>query len=240
MRARRPREAFAHVSGIEEGESGASGIRRTSEVFREHVRWPSLKPAAVGHQAAHGLGVPVQPGPEGHLCLHQDPGTRGQAHGQGPASGSDSEDILRHRGAAVPAFRRQAVEGKARRGAAASRPLFLGVAYSPVGGRRLGTGEGRRLRFGELRGKEIINLQTGRRMGTVGESDLAVDEGTGEIQALLLPGRNGIFGGSREVEVPWSCVRRIGPEVVIVELEGPAPGWREAEARPAYRRGRRR
>ena len=100
--------------------------------------------------------------------------------------------------------------------------------------------EGRRLRFGELRGKEIINLHTGRRMGTVGESDLAVDEGTGEIRALLLPGRNGIFGGSREVEVPWSCVRRIGPEVVIVELEGPASGWREAEARPAYRRGRRR
>ncbi len=96
------------------------------------------------------------------------------------------------------------------------------------------------MRFGNLRGKEIINLETGRRMGTVGESDLVVDEGTGEIRALLLPYRHGIFGGSRAVEVPWSCVRRIGPEVVIVELEGPAPVLREGEARPAYRRGRRR
>jgi len=75
----------------------------------------------------------------------------------------------------------------------------------------------------ELAAKEIVNLLTGERLGLVGESDLVLDEATGRIEEMVLPARRGLWGQRPPYVVPWSAVRRIGPQVVIVELEEPAP-----------------
>lgn len=78
------------------------------------------------------------------------------------------------------------------------------------------------MRLSEMEGKEIININDGEKLGTVGDSDLSFAAETGEIAAIILPERSGLFSRffpeRREIIVPWSAVRKIGPEVIIVEL----------------------
>ena len=78
-----------------------------------------------------------------------------------------------------------------------------------------------KLRLGDLGGKEVINLGDGCRLGVIDDCDLVFEEKTGRISALLLPGRTGllsVFGVNRPATIPWPAVRRIGDEVVIVDL----------------------
>lgn len=76
------------------------------------------------------------------------------------------------------------------------------------------------VRMSELASKEIVNLMTGERLGLVGESDLVIDESAqGRIVEMVLPPRRGLLGGRAGAVIPWSAVRRIGPEVVLVELD---------------------
>ncbi|MBQ3112090.1 MAG: YlmC/YmxH family sporulation protein [Firmicutes bacterium] len=77
----------------------------------------------------------------------------------------------------------------------------------------------------EFANKRIINIFDGDYMGTAGESDLLIDEEQGQIVELLLPPlRGGWFGAARQqAAVPWSVVKKIGSEVVVVDI-GSMPG----------------
>lgn len=78
------------------------------------------------------------------------------------------------------------------------------------------------MRLSELAGKEIINLSDGSRLGVVGDSDLLIDPESGEIASLILPPRWslwGFFSSHGGVVVPWKAVKRVGTEVVVVELD---------------------
>ena len=64
-------------------------------------------------------------------------------------------------------------------------------------------------RVSELRYKEIINLTDGSRYGYVGDAE--VDLETGQVRALVVPGRLRLFGllGREEDRVfPWEPVWR--------------------------------
>lgn len=74
------------------------------------------------------------------------------------------------------------------------------------------------LRIGELRCKEVINVADGSRYGYVG--DAQVDLETGQVLALIVPGRLrllGLFGREPERVFPWSAVRRFGEDIILVE-----------------------
>lgn len=74
----------------------------------------------------------------------------------------------------------------------------------------------------ELGGKEIVNLNNGERLGIIADSDIVVDEKTGRILTLLVPERKlqfKIFGESENMEIPWESIRKIGNDMVIIELE---------------------
>jgi YlmC/YmxH family sporulation protein len=78
------------------------------------------------------------------------------------------------------------------------------------------------MRLSELVGKEVINIYDGGRLGVVGESDLAVDIRTGQVESLLLPNRNGLLGfwvDKQSMVIPWTAIKKIGTEVIIVELD---------------------
>ncbi|MDH7479467.1 MAG: YlmC/YmxH family sporulation protein [Syntrophomonadaceae bacterium] len=78
------------------------------------------------------------------------------------------------------------------------------------------------MRLSELVGKQIINLYDGGKMGTVGESDLVIDLESGQIQSLILPGRTNLisfWGDQQQMVIPWEAVKKIGTEVIIVELD---------------------
>jgi len=78
------------------------------------------------------------------------------------------------------------------------------------------------VRLSELSGKEIANLQNGARMGTIGESDLVINEQSGIIEYLIVPTskmRFPFFTEKKYMEIPWNCIKKIGTEFVIVDLE---------------------
>ena len=73
-------------------------------------------------------------------------------------------------------------------------------------------------RIVELRWKEVIGLRDGSRFGYV--EDLEVDLESGQVRALILPGRRRLFGLlGREADrcIPWSAVRRFGEDIILVE-----------------------
>ncbi|NLJ72614.1 MAG: YlmC/YmxH family sporulation protein, partial [Syntrophomonadaceae bacterium] len=49
------------------------------------------------------------------------------------------------------------------------------------------------MRLNELVGKEMVNIYDGLRMGTVGDSDMLIDEKTGQIISIILPNRGNAF-----------------------------------------------
>lgn len=73
-------------------------------------------------------------------------------------------------------------------------------------------------RVSEPRYKEIINVSDGSRYGWVG--DVEVDLESGQVRALVVPGRLRLFGllGREEDRVfPWEAVRRFGADTILVE-----------------------
>lgn len=78
------------------------------------------------------------------------------------------------------------------------------------------------MRVSELVGKEIVNLYNGVRMGVIGESDLILDAETGRIHSILLPRRANLLTmwvDRQQLVVPWDAVRKIGSEIVVVDLD---------------------
>ena len=74
------------------------------------------------------------------------------------------------------------------------------------------------VRFLELRGKEVINVTDGARLGFV--SDLELELESGRVLCLIVPcpGRFfGLFGCSGDYVIPWPCIRRIGEDLILVD-----------------------
>lgn len=75
------------------------------------------------------------------------------------------------------------------------------------------------MRLSELAGKRIINLYDGEIIGTAGESDLLIDSASGLITEIIIPPGRGPMAARRPLSIPWSAVRKIGPEVIVVDME---------------------
>ena len=76
------------------------------------------------------------------------------------------------------------------------------------------------VKFTELHCKEVICIADGRRLGYVSDVRIALPEGN--VAAILVPGPCRCFGlvGSRDdYVIPWHCIRRIGPDIVLVEIK---------------------
>lgn len=76
------------------------------------------------------------------------------------------------------------------------------------------------MRFCDLKEKEVINLCDGLRMGFV--YDLEFDVQTGMICAILVPGPCrifGLFGSDSEYVIDYRCIKRIGEDVILVEID---------------------
>jgi sporulation protein YlmC with PRC-barrel domain len=69
------------------------------------------------------------------------------------------------------------------------------------------------MRWSTLLGKEVISLPRGVRLGRVRGCDLSVEESSGRILELFLT--LGLFHGRR---LPWSLVRCVGPDIMLVEI----------------------
>ncbi|HWI64607.1 MAG TPA: YlmC/YmxH family sporulation protein [Symbiobacteriaceae bacterium] len=76
--------------------------------------------------------------------------------------------------------------------------------------------------------KEVIDIRTGRRMGEV--VDVEIDDETGRITAIVVPGEGklfGLLGSGPDVVIPWTKIKKIGPDCILVEVDAPFPALRE-------------
>lgn len=76
------------------------------------------------------------------------------------------------------------------------------------------------MRLCELRNKEVINICSGRRLGCI--MDVEINMCSGEVEAVIIPGPGkicGFLGTDCEYVIPFACVRKIGPDIVIVEIQ---------------------
>ncbi|MDR3592213.1 MAG: YlmC/YmxH family sporulation protein [Negativicutes bacterium] len=77
------------------------------------------------------------------------------------------------------------------------------------------------MRLSDLTGKEVINLGDGARLGFIEECDLVFESLTGRIDALIVPKRSwlsALWNDGRNSTIPWNTIKRIGDEVIIVDL----------------------
>jgi len=75
------------------------------------------------------------------------------------------------------------------------------------------------MRLSEFQNKEVINGCDCKKLGCV--ADLIFDECKGCIEAIIVP-KNGkwcnIFGEIGEYIIPFACIQKIGPDIILVEM----------------------
>ena len=79
--------------------------------------------------------------------------------------------------------------------------------------------KGESMRLCELWEKEVINLCTCKRLGCV--EDLIFDLCEGCLEAIVVPEHTkfcGIFGSDMEYIIPFDCVKKIGADIIMVEI----------------------
>lgn len=89
-------------------------------------------------------------------------------------------------------------------------------------------------RVTDMRCKEVINVKDGQRLGFI--SDVEVEIPEGRVCAVVVPGPCrffGLFGRKDDFVIPWRCIRRVGEDIVLVEMEPdkcrvprPKPKWK--------------
>ena len=76
------------------------------------------------------------------------------------------------------------------------------------------------MRIAQLKYKEVISIADGSRFGYIG--DLELDLESGQVRALVVPGRRrlfGLLGREEDLYIPWGSVRRFGEDIILVEQE---------------------
>ena len=74
------------------------------------------------------------------------------------------------------------------------------------------------IKFTQLQCKEVICISDGRRLGFIG--DVLVEVPEGKLRAIVVPGKGhvlGVLGHRDDYVIPWDCIRRIGPDIVLVD-----------------------
>ena len=74
------------------------------------------------------------------------------------------------------------------------------------------------IKFTELARKEVICITNGQRLGFV--ADVCVELPEGRVCAIVVPGPCkffGRFGRQCDFHIPWNCIRKVGPDIVLVD-----------------------
>ncbi|PKR87104.1 YlmC/YmxH family sporulation protein [Heyndrickxia camelliae] len=74
------------------------------------------------------------------------------------------------------------------------------------------------MRLSELSGKEIVDFRRAQRLGILGQTDLEINESTGQIQSLIIPTGKWKKKHLNEIKVPWQQIRTIGTDMIILEV----------------------
>lgn len=69
-----------------------------------------------------------------------------------------------------------------------------------------------------LKVMEVIDINTGAKIGFI--KDIKIDCDEYKIESLMLPTqKNGWFGKQEMLEIPWNSVKKIGIDVILVDID---------------------
>lgn len=71
----------------------------------------------------------------------------------------------------------------------------------------------------DFKHKEVINISDARRLGFVQDVNAELDSGT--ITSIVVPGNSkffNLFSGDSEIVIPWSRIKCIGEDIILVEI----------------------
>lgn len=75
------------------------------------------------------------------------------------------------------------------------------------------------IKFTELQCKEVICVSDGARLGYI--ADIVAEVPQGVIAAIVVPGKPrlwGLTGQKEDYVIPWACVKKVGPDIVLVDI----------------------
>ncbi|MDP4087809.1 MAG: YlmC/YmxH family sporulation protein [Bacillota bacterium] len=75
--------------------------------------------------------------------------------------------------------------------------------------------------YSEIDKYEIINVNDGEKYNYLANNDVIIDE-NGYLKLLILnksQGKFSFFGNNEFIEVPWSCVKKIGLRTIIIDAD---------------------
>lgn len=75
-------------------------------------------------------------------------------------------------------------------------------------------------RTADFKQKEVINISDGKRLGFV--CDVEINLESGKLDAIIIPGEGrffGLFGKDNEYVIPWSKIKKIGEDIILVEFD---------------------
>lgn len=77
------------------------------------------------------------------------------------------------------------------------------------------------MRYKEISGKEIVNVVHGSRLGILGQTDLEINDQTGQIEAFIIPNYKwfGLMKEGEETKIRWRSIKKIGEDMIIVESD---------------------
>ncbi|MDF2839581.1 MAG: photosystem reaction center protein [Clostridia bacterium] len=77
------------------------------------------------------------------------------------------------------------------------------------------------IKTSELKQKEVINMNDGRRLGLV--SDMEINMETGNLEAIVIPAGGkllGFFSKENDIVINWTNIKKIGVDVILVDGSG--------------------
>ncbi len=77
------------------------------------------------------------------------------------------------------------------------------------------------LRYKDISGKEIVNVNEGSRLGVLGQTDLEINENTGQIEAFIIPNYKwfGLKKEGEETKIRWNAIKKVGEDMIIIDTE---------------------
>ena len=76
------------------------------------------------------------------------------------------------------------------------------------------------MRICEIKKKEIININDGKRFGFL--SDFDIDERTGRIKKIIVVENGkifGVFGKESEYFIAWENIKQIGDDIILIDVD---------------------
>ena len=73
-------------------------------------------------------------------------------------------------------------------------------------------------RISEFQIKDIVNIADGKKLGNM--TDLEINTLTGKIEAIIVSTGTrlmGFFGREQDIVIPWTKIKKIGADVILVE-----------------------